>query len=208
MENAYETLLGLVRSRRSIRRFRPDPVDPELVVRLIEAARWAPSAGNRQAYRFIAVEDRERIAALGHAVEEEVRRLRAQLRPESRAQAEAYLRSFSVFVDAPLVLAPIHRAGPSLLEAVTEGARDDAGHRAEADSLCSVSAAVMTLLLAAHALGLGACWMTGPLVAEEKLRSVLGVPRGWSVSALVPLGYPAESPPPPPRRSAESLLRP
>jgi nitroreductase len=65
----------------------------------------------------------------------------------------------------------------------------------------------MQLLLAAHARGLGGCWMTGPLVAAEPLEELLGVPRGWSIAALVPLGYPDEQPEPPARRDLDRLVK-
>ncbi len=102
----------------------------------------------------------------------------------------------------------IHRAAPSLIAAALEQPGPDAARRGEADALCSVAAALTQLLLAAHALGLGACWMTGPLVAEERLACALQVPDGWRISALVPVGYPAEAPEPPPRRPVSALLQP
>jgi hypothetical protein len=49
--------------------------------------------------------------------------------------------------------------------------------------------------------------MTGPLVAAGALAGVLEVPRGWTLSALVPVGLPAEQPAPPPRRRPETLVR-
>jgi nitroreductase len=70
-----------------------------------------------------------------------------------------------------------------------------------------VAAAIENLLLCAHALGLGACWMTGPLVAAEALAAILEVPRGWTLSALVPVGRPAERPATPPRRPRDALVR-
>jgi nitroreductase len=73
------------------------------------------------------------------------------------------------------------------------------------DTTASVAAALTQLLLAAHALGLGACWMTGPLVAAAELRALLAVPDGWELAALVPLGYPAEQPAPPRRRALGRL---
>ncbi|HOX45442.1 MAG TPA: nitroreductase family protein [Myxococcota bacterium] len=210
MSESYARLLELLRGRRSIRRFRPEPVPAELVSKLAEAARWAPSAGNRQAWRLLAVSAPGRRAALRAAVDEALAPFRAGLRPEAAEDANRYLDAFCFFDQAPLVLAFAHRPGPDLLAASQQRrarpAGSPAGRQAE-DSLASVAAAVENLLLAAHALGLGACWMTGPLVAAPALGRLLGLQDSWEVAALVPVGYPAEAPAAPPRRAAERLLR-
>jgi nitroreductase len=199
-------LLALMRTRRSVRRFLPEPLTEEETGALVDAAASAPSAGNRQAYRLLLVTDRARLAAMEQAVRAEVLRLRATLRADVAPDADAYLENFLHFAAAPLVVAPIHRAAaPDLLAAAT--ATGEASARGDAEALASVAASIENLLLAAHALGLGACWMTGPLVAEAALAPILEVPRGWRISALVPVGRPAETPPPPPRRRPETLVR-
>jgi nitroreductase len=198
-------LLALMRTRRSIRRFLPDPLEPAQIEALVEAAAAAPSAGNRQAYRLLLVTERPRIEAMARAVRAEVLRLRAAVREDLAPDAERYLESFLHFAGAPLVVAPIHRCGAPDLLAASGSA--PASARGDADAVASVAASLENLLLCAHALGLGACWMTGPLVAADALGPVLDVPRGWALSALVPVGRPAEAPEPPPRRRPESLVR-
>lgn len=197
-------LLSLLRTRRSVRRFRPDPVPEAEIAALVEAAAAAPSAGNRQPWRLLLVTSRERIDAMAEAVRAEVARLRAAVREDAAPEADAYLENFLHFAGAPLVVAPIHRRGPDLLQAAGAAASVSRG---DAEALASVAAAIENLLLCAHALGLGACWMTGPLVAAEALGAILEVPRGWALSALVPVGAPAETPAPPRRRAAEALVR-
>jgi nitroreductase len=197
-------LLALLRTRRSVRRFKPDPLAKEQVDALVEAATCAPSAGNRQAYRLLLVTERPRLEAMAEAVRAEVLRLRAAMRADVAPDAAAYLESFLHFSGAPLVVAPIHRCGPDLL---TAAGADPLLARGDQDALASVAASIQNLLLCAHALGLGACWMTGPLVAAGALAGVLEVPRGWTLSALVPVGLPAEQPAPPPRRRPETLVR-
>jgi nitroreductase len=197
-------LLALLRARRSVRRFLPDPLTEDELTALVEAATTAPSAGNRQAYRLLLVTSRARIDAMAEVVRAEVLRLRAALREDVAPDAETYLENFLHFAGAPVVVAPIHRVGVDLLSAA--GASPQSA-RGDAEALASVAASIENLLLCAHALGLGACWMTGPLVAEVALSKVLEVPRGWVLSALVPVGRPAESPEPPPRRRPETLVR-
>lgn len=80
-------------------------------------------------------------------------------------------------------------------------------HLSEArPDLQSVGAALQNLCLAAHARGYGACWMTAPLVARDLLEELLGVQPPWHLTALLPLGIPAEHPQPRPRRDLDQVL--
>jgi nitroreductase len=213
MSARYEDLLELMQTRRSVRRFRGDALAPELLPKLLDAARWAPSAANRACYRLIPLEAPALIAAVEREISRASTRLRDGARDEHAAQLDGYLEHCERFGGAPLVLAQIVRLGPDLLAAVSRGGAESKTTEQQGlprpliDSLASASAALQNLLLAAHALGLGACWMTGPLIASEALTALLEVPRGWQLVALVPLGYAAEQPSPPPRKPAERLLR-
>jgi nitroreductase len=206
MEVDYEALLDLLRTRRSVRGFLSEPLGPEILDKLIDAARWAPSAGNRQAWRFLAVESPQTLARMGEAVAEAVQRLRGAVRADLRSMADRYLDNFLHFTSAPVVLVPIWRPGAAPSRAVgPAAARPSDG---DEEGLASVAAAIQNLLLAAHALGVGACWMTGPLVAREALERLLNVPDGWRIAALIPLGKPAAAAAAtaPARRDAARLL--
>jgi len=203
----YEETLELLRTRRSVRRYTDEPVEAELVEKLVEAARWAPSAGNRQSWRILAITGRDLISSLAEAVTSRVDEVRDDLRPSVARQVGGYLDSFSVFSRAPLVMAFIHRGGVDMIRAARRSGAETPGLDPEASALASAAAAIENMLIAAHALGLGACWMTGPLLAEQELAALLEVPTGWRLTALVPVGWPAESPEPPARRSVERLLR-
>lgn len=219
-------LLELMRTRRSVRRFLADAVTREQMEKLAEAAVLAPSAGNRQAFRLVFVTALEMRTKLAEAVRREVDRLREIAGKEFGSAAETYLQNFTHFAEAPLVIAAIHRKGEGLLGALQARAQSSAARQAgeqvvvpnrsadanaaargDSDALASVSAAIMNLLLCAHALGLGACWMTGPLVAASELESILEVPAGWKLSALIPVGVPAHAPVPPKRRPTAQLVR-
>lgn len=206
MTAAYQSLLKLMENRRSIRRFQNRPVPGQVVEMLVEAARWAPSAGNRQNFRFLSVIRGATLEALAAAVREEVERVRQRVREDYAEQVAHYTENFLHFANAPLLIVPIHRQGPNLLNALCNQ-EVIPGNDACPEACCSVSAAIMNLLLAAHSLGLGACWMTGPLIAWKSMAPILEVPPGWAISALIPVGYPAESPPAPGRRPVSQLHR-
>jgi nitroreductase len=206
MTAAFQSLLKLMENRRSIRRFQQRPVPRQVVEMLMEAARWAPSAGNRQNFRFLAVVRVAIIEALADAVREQISRVRQLVREDYGEPVAQYAGNFLHFSRAPLLIVPIHRQGPNLLNALCNQEVVPEKDTCP-ESCCSVSAAIMNLLLAAHALGLGTCWMSGPLIAQKSMTKILEVPPGWAISALIPTGYPDESPPAPGRRPVSQLLR-
>jgi len=181
-----------IRSRRAVRKYRPDPVPEEKIYKILDAANWAPSAINRQQWEFIVVTGKETIREMGASfkkvIEEMTRNLSASSGhgPLSR---EEFIRFAESYGGAPVVIVVL-----------TDAADNDDLRRA---NLESASAAMENLLLAATALGLGTCWMTGPLRDEKALRRILAVPDDRELVAVTPLGYPAEIPPAPARVDPE-----
>ncbi|MBO3804309.1 MAG: nitroreductase family protein [Candidatus Brockarchaeota archaeon] len=155
-----------MRGRRSVRRFKPDPVPKRLLREVLEAASSAPSAGNLQSWEFVVVED--------EATKEEL----------SRA---ALGQSF--VAEAPVSIVVCANQNRSSARYGRRGR--------EFYSICDASAATQNLLLAAHGLGLGSCWVGA--FEDELVSKVLGLPSGVKPVAIVPIGYPAEAPPPTPR---------
>lgn len=211
MTNERLDLLELLRARRSVRRFEPRTVPRETILTLLEAAVAAPSASNKQPWRFLVIESRETIAKLAAAVREATTRIGRHIPESSQDAFRAYGDYFTRFEDAPVVIVPIHRALhvlSNLVDAALAPEDRAAIVAMEEDSgLVGTSLAVQNLLLMAHSLGLGASGMTGPLVAEPALRDILEVPPGWGIVALVPVGWPAETPTAPGRKSVEKVVR-
>lgn len=211
MSGDAEAFFRVLEGRRSVRKYRPDAPPRELIERLVEAAVAAPSASNRQPWRFFVVDGRGRIDAMASAVREAVERVATHVEPSSEASFRAYGDYFTRFAEAPVVIAPLCRSFPVLSNLVTPSLPADDRARIEAmetsSGLIGVSLALQNLLLAAHALGLGASAMTGPLLAEDRLRALLEIPAGWSLVALVPVGFAAEAPAAPERKPAARVLR-
>ena len=211
MDERRSVLSELMRGRRSVRRFLPDPVPREVLRRLLEAAISAPSASNKQPWRFFVVTSRDRVDRMAAAVRAEVDRIARHVPPESEAPFRAYGDYFTRFELAPAVIVVLHRGLALLSSLVDRELGDDARARIagmERDSgLIGASLAIQNLLLAAHAEGLGASGMTGPLVAEADLKGILDIPESWGIAALIPVGYPAEEPAPPSRKPLDKVVR-
>lgn len=201
----------LLRQRRSVRRFKAERVPEAFVQRLIEGAICAPSASNKQPWKFLLVENRALIAQLAAAVRASTSLVARYIPAPSQPAFERYGDYFTRFEQAPLVIVPIYKP-LTLLSNLTS---DDlpAEERAaivqlERDSgLIGTSLALGNLLLVAHELGLGASGMTGPLLARPELKQLLEVPPAWDIVALVPVGFPDEVPVPTERKPAHLVTR-
>jgi nitroreductase len=202
----YEELHQLMQSRRSVRHFRAEMPPRELVERILASAVTAPSASNKQPWRFYVVSSRATIERMAAAVREAVDRVAGEIDSSFEESFRAYGDYFTRFENAPLVIAPLYRP-LTILSQLTRSA-DAAVASMEHDSgLIGTSLALQNLLLATHAAGLAASGMTGPLIARAALRDILVVPRTWEIVALVPIGYAAETPPPTSRKEAKNVTQ-
>jgi F420 biosynthesis protein FbiB-like protein len=180
-------LLDAIRSRRSIRRYQPREVPPEILTQVMAAACWAPSAHNRQPWRFAILSQPETKIALATAMGE---KLRADLERDGMApeliERDAG-RSHQRLTTAPAIVVACLTLRD--MDHYPDPRRSRAEYLMAAQS-CAM--AVQNMLLAAHGLGLGACWMCAPLFVPETVRDVLRLEPDWEPQALITLGYPAE----------------
>jgi len=203
------TLLDLMRSRRSVRRFRPDVPPRRLLLDLLEAATLAPSASNKQPWRFIVVTSRPVIHRLAGHVRDAVDRIAAHVEPDCAPAFRAYGDYFTRFEGAPVVIVAAYRS-LHLLSNLVDASLPEADlarivEMERSSGLIGTSLAIQNLLLRAPELGLGASGMTGPLVASDGIRAALDLPEPWEIAALIPVGYPAEEPPPTDRKPVERV---
>lgn len=171
----------LMRKRRSIRKYKPDPIPRELIERVLEAATWAPSGKNMQNWRFFVLQGRYRDAYLQYSQKswDTIRPiLEKRLKPSLYEFTE---RFFYTLGDAPVVIMAYNQPDPEENNQTSMG---------------SVYMAVQNLLLAAEAEGLGTCAMGSPLEVKEEVDRFLGV-EGTDLQLIcgVTLGYPAHEPP-------------
>ena len=161
-----------IKDRRSIRCFKQDPIPDEQIEKMVEAAIWAPSAGNLQARDYIIVKDSETKKKLNEA-----------------ALNQRFIQ------EAPIDI---------IVCANEERSAWKYGERGR-DLYCLLdsAAAVQNLLLAAHALELGACWIGA--FNEGAVSKILSTPRGLRPVAIIPIGHPDQRPSPPPRFSLKDV---
>lgn len=188
MDQPPAGLHEVIRERRSIRRFLDQAVDRTVIERLLRAGCQAPSAHNRQPWRFVVLERGAQREAL---VEEMSARFRADLEadgvPAERVEVLVD-RGRSRLLQPPILI---------LLFLTMEDMDDYPDRsRSEAERTMAVQSVALAgghILLAAHDEGLGACWVCAPLFVPQLVRRELELPPEWEAQGVIILGYPAEA---------------
>jgi nitroreductase len=201
----------LIASRRSIRRFKPEAPDRAILERMLEMAILAPSASNKQPWRFFVVGDKAAITRMASAVQAAVDRIVPHVRAEFMEAFRAYGNYFVRFQDAPIVIVPIFKELVVLSNLIDDQVSpDDRTHIAAMEfnsGLISIGLALQNMMLFAHSIGVGTSCMTGPLLAADELRRELDVPESWRIAAVVPTGFPDEMPAPTTRKTIDAVVR-
>lgn len=188
----HEYLFKLIKSRRSIRKFKRRRVPLKAIIDALNCGLWAPSAHNAQPWRFILIVDDRVKKKLAEAMGREYL---ADLRRDGVHNAEEIVsKSIDFFSSAPaLILACLSMENMDKYP-------DEKRSRAEyLMGVQSVAASIQNVLLALHGMGLGACWFCAPLFCQEAVRKALGIPKDVDPQALIAVGEPDESPSTPPR---------
>ena len=205
--------IRMIKERRSIRDFTVDAPSDEDILRIIEAAGYAPSPTNLQPWKFIVVKNRRKIEEMASAVKERIAEVGREASGSISRMKKSILGDkdyfdvhFTFFRKAPVVIVPLYKLFPSHVYSRTMNDEDVSGLGKDL-SVMSVSAATQNLLLACHGMGLGGCWMHGPLIAEKEIREILSINKPWEILAIVPIGVPAAVPGPPRRKKLEHIAK-
>jgi len=184
-----DVLRKIMMERRSIRRYTSDPVPDHAIAAMLEAGQWAPSAHNRQPWRFSILRTSDEKKKIVEAMAVRLRRdLTVDGRSEQSIRDEMH-RSMLRFTTAPLLLLI------SMTMAEMDEHPDPEWQAAEETIMAiqSVAMAGISIQLAAHALGLGSCWHCAPLFCQKEVAEALGLPDEWLPQGLITIGSPAES---------------
>jgi len=179
-----------IKGRRSIRKYRPDPVPEEALQAALEAARLAPSWSNTQCWRLIVVRDKETKSKLADTLK--------GIKAGRTNPADEAVRT------APIVIAACAELGVTGYSRDENGENKLATDKGEAWYMFDVALAMQNMSLAAHSLGLGTVH-TGLLDAAAAAR-ILGLPDNVVVVELLPLGWPDEEPAPRPRKEINEFV--
>ncbi|MDD5170693.1 MAG: nitroreductase family protein [Syntrophales bacterium] len=211
-----EDITELIKTRRSIRRFKDRPVPEDLLVQALELATWAPNGGNHQAWRFLIVSNRGLIRQIGDAVKSKTELMASW--PEADKFGEAVSRwrkNCDFFREAPVCIAVLMGKYSSIADQIllARAGEDAIAQEIRAcreigkSSLQSAAAAITYICLLLHLFGLGTTWMAGPLQAKKEIEQLLDVQPEWDFVGLIPVGYANEKPETPPRKPIQDVIK-
>ncbi|MCP5103817.1 MAG: nitroreductase family protein [bacterium] len=187
-QDHYECLYSICRERRSIRDFLPEPVPKEIIGKILNIAHTSPYASNKKNWEVLVITDKTQIEKMADTVRQAAHRLSETMRDDLKEGFLLYARHFTGFRTAPLLLIPVFRVGKSFSYMVGDN-WIEAPQWERDNYVKSISCVCMLLLLAAESLGLGSCFMTGPLIAEEEIGKLIKIKKGRQIGAIIPVGY-------------------
>ena len=198
-----QELERLIKGRRSIRQWRKEDVSDELLRKAVELATWAPNGGNYQGWHYIVVRNKGVIVKMADAVQSVADKIASW--PEAVSWQEdikRHQRNGSLFRNAPACIGVFasEYQGPMDKVLIARESFDNeakqilAFRRTAPTAIQSAAAAVTTMLLVFHQMGLGALWLVSPIQAKKEIEAILKVPANLSLICLVAVGYPDESP--------------
>jgi nitroreductase len=180
----YDVLLEIAKKRRTIRRFRPDPIPDEFITKIIDVARFAPSGFHTQPWEFVVINEKE--------LRQKIVAVLTQYGPPIRNPNEEPSQS-GRFDVAPvfIILLGDWRAKVGLPDAAqSSDARVDGLFRT------SLANAFLSMQLAAASLGLASQWYSAVSGerAQSGIRALIGIPEELRIFDMMVLGYAAEEP--------------
>jgi nitroreductase len=185
-----DKFIELLKSRRSIRAYKPDPIPEEYIQKIIEAARWAPSGGNSQPWEFIVIKKKELKDRIADLFIKSVASLReAELTREKEMRIPALVGEMMGpgFKNAPVLI--LLCGDPRVNEAFPLVVFRKLGHEVFISNLAS---AFLCMQLAAKSLGLGSQWVSAAgNFMEDDLKELLSIPKGVKIYDMMAVGYPA-----------------
>ena len=194
----------VIRIRRSIRRFKPDPIPEEKIKLLLESARLAPSGTNTQPWRFIVVKDDDTKKKLQKAAHNQRHVKSAPIIIVCCADLKSF-REFPERVDELIESGALpERTREVFIPYLKKGMSTVTKDALMVAAAANVAIAVEHIVLQAIEIGLGTCWVRW--YEDNKVKEILDIPDHIEVMALLPVGVPDEDPAPRPRLSLDKIV--
>jgi nitroreductase len=179
-------VIETIKKRRSVRAYDTKAIPRDILNTIIEAGNEAPSAMNSQPWRFVVVEDKDAKRKLLAAALPQAKKITEMVKDADPERYEAIKKRYAELPD------PVYYSAPTIVFVI--------GNGMYAEHSCPL--ACENMMLAAHSLGLGSCWVGfGAMVTEDpEVRSLLELKEGDSIFGPILFGYPKAHPPRPPKK--------
>ncbi len=194
--------LEILRTRRSIRRYKPQSIPKKTILELLDLCRYVANAHNAQPFRFIVILNKIMKKKLIEAMSV---RYETDLRQDGIAESK--IRDVVETANKRFINAPVLILACLLMEDMDHYSDSERQQCELFMGIQSVANALQGLLLIAHAKGLGACWYCASLFCPDIVRSVLNLPPSYLPQAFITIGIPDEVPKPINRKPIEDLIQ-
>jgi nitroreductase len=182
-------LFSALENRRSTRRFRDEGIPRDTLKKIVGFGTLAPNAGNQQTWRFIVVDETGKLLEMKKIVDSVIKKVTGEDIPAGKLTFQ------NLFAGAPAAIVAIMKPYESGTDRFLKEQYPDR-YRIRQEkvnpSLQSISSAITQMLLAAHGMGIGTCWMTGPLTARPELEEFFAISPPEEIAAIIALGYAAK----------------
>lgn len=195
--NAFDA----IHNRQGVLRFKSDPIEREIIERVLHAAIAAPSPANTQPWEFIVIDNGAQAKDVArYLVDTQVKHVFEGLMQTSPEFTGHLRKLYDDFYQAPCFVVLCRYQRTVLAQSEYADALRDW-------DLCSIGAAMANLMTAATALGLGTRWFGNPMLEPEPLQQMLNLPNKIEIIAVTPLGYHDESPKQRPAQTLETHIQ-
>jgi len=185
-----EYLFNIIKTRRTVRKYKSTAVPKEHILKILDAARMAATAGNQQPWKFLVIQDKEKLTRLKEELLNwNFEAYKEKMKPEELEKArEASKKYFEGALSAPVYVAVLVDSKAKYPDFILYDGTLAAGN----------------LMLAARALGYGTGFFT--FLPEDKSKGFFKIPEQYKLICFVPIGLPEEWPPTPPKKSLEEVV--
>lgn len=192
--------MNSISSRRSIRKYKTDAVAPEMIEEIIKAGMLAPSAKNRQPWKYLVYTEESKMQILDEMEKGLIRERDGEsILPESRFGIPDAFNTLKIMRQAPVLIMILNTNGISPFESV-----DTEDRITEICDTLSIGASVQNMLLTATEMGLGTLWIANTCFAYDELVDFIGTEN--QLVGAISIGYPDEFPKARPRKKFDSII--
>ena len=199
-----------IEKRTSVRRFKNEPISIDDLKEIIDLAGKAPSINNSQSWKFLAIVNKELLEKMSQIVHKKIEKLfPIEEENADKKVVDTVDRYSTFFNEAPAVIAVLNK--PYL--AVADKISDEVSMSAEElnklrnyPDIQSIGAAVQNMLLAAVDKNLGACWLSGLMVAKDELEELLSIEKPYSLFTCIAVGKPLGDVKPKEKKSLDEIF--
>lgn len=189
MDNNYEVLKSICQGRKSTRCFSAKEVPDEAIQKIVDIAKTSPYASGLKNWEIQVITSRDKITKAAECVNARALEMSSSVKEDFKGFFMNYSKSFTVFENAPVLIVLTFRISPIMAGMMRQNATSEALQWERDNFNKSISCVAMLILLAAESLGLGACYMTGPIIAQHEIMKIVGSKPGREIGAIIPIGY-------------------